>query len=123
MSDTFEIQSLDRSLNEILILAILQAEPKHGYQIALEIEERSGGFFGFKHGTLYPILHHLEKEGLIDGNWDAGRSRRRKKEYLLTPEGRAYLQARVGEWRELHERLSAFVVESTQVRPRAAANQ
>jgi PadR family transcriptional regulator, regulatory protein PadR len=123
MPPAFELQNLDRSLNEVLILAILQREPKHGYQIALEIEERSGGFFGFKHGTLYPILHHLEKEGLIDGNWDAGRSRRRKKEYLLTPAGRAYLDERLRGWRELHERLSALAVEGAQVRPGLAANQ
>ncbi len=123
MGSSPDTQSLDRSLNEILILATLQAEPKHGYQIAVEIEERSDGFFSFKHGTLYPILHHLEKEGLIDGNWDAGQSRRRKKEYLLTPEGRLYLRQRVREWEELHGRLSAFVVESAQVRPGLAANQ
>ncbi len=123
MGGSPDTQSLDRSLNEILILATLQAEPKHGYQIALEIDERSGGFFSFKHGTLYPILHHLEKEGLIDGNWDTGHSRRRKKEYLLTAEGRAYLRERLREWGELHRRLSAFVVESAEVRPGLAANQ
>jgi PadR family transcriptional regulator, regulatory protein PadR len=123
MTSAFEIQNLDRSLNEILILAMLQAGPKHGYQIALEIEERSGGFFGFKHGTLYPILHHLEKEGLIDGNWDQGRSRRRRKEYVLTAEGRAYLRERFRGWQQLHQRLSALVVEGEEVRPGLAANQ
>jgi PadR family transcriptional regulator, regulatory protein PadR len=123
MTSNPQVHSLDRDLNEVLILATLQAEPKHGYQIALEIEERSGGYFGFKHGTLYPILHHLEKEGLIDGNWDSGRGRRRKKEYVLTAAGRARLRERIEGWRTLHERLSAFVVESAQVRPRLAANQ
>lgn len=123
MAGSLDTQSLDRSLNEILILATLQMEAKHGYQIALEIEERSGGFFSFKHGTLYPILHHLEKEALIDGNWDAGQGRRRKKEYVLTAEGRAYLRERVREWEELHGRLSAFVLEGAQIRPSFAANQ
>jgi PadR family transcriptional regulator, regulatory protein PadR len=123
MAGTLEPINLDRSLNELLILACLQRGPMHGYQIALEIEERSGGFFGFKHGTLYPILHHLEKGGLIDGDWDAGRSRRRKKEYVLTDAGRAHLRERAAEWARLHERLSAFLVASAPVRPGLAANQ
>jgi PadR family transcriptional regulator, regulatory protein PadR len=123
MAGNLEVQSLDRSLNETLILAILQSEPKHGYQIAVAIEERSGGYFGFRHGTLYPILHHLEKEGLIDGNWDEGGSRRRKKEYRLTAAGRESLRERLASWSELQERLSALVVEGAQVRPRPAAHQ
>jgi PadR family transcriptional regulator, regulatory protein PadR len=121
MAGAPEIVNLDRSLNELLILASLQRGAKHGYQIALEIEERSGGYFGFKHGTLYPILHHLEKEGLIDGDWDDGGSRRRKKEYVLTDEGRARLRAQLDGWGELHRRLSDFVVASAPLRPGAAS--
>lgn len=118
-----ETQSLPRTLNEMLILGAVQRTAKHGYQIALEIDEETGGYFSFNHGTLYPILHHLEKEGLIDGTWDTGSGRRRKKEYALTPAGRAYLAARFDEWGELHARLSAFVAERAAIRPGAAANQ
>jgi PadR family transcriptional regulator, regulatory protein PadR len=123
MSNQAETANLDRVLNEILILAILRSAPMHGYQIALEIESRSGGFFGFKHGTLYPILHRLEKEGMIDGDWDEGRSRRRKKSYTLTAAGRRHLGERIDVWRELNERLSALVVADPPVRAGAAANQ
>lgn len=123
MTESLESQNLTRSLNEVLILGTLQAGPRHGYQIALEIEERSGGYFALNHGTLYPILHQLEKEGLIVGEWDDGRSRRRRKEYALTPAGRARLRDRTLEWGRLGERLSAFLVESAQVRTGAAANQ
>jgi PadR family transcriptional regulator, regulatory protein PadR len=118
-----ETQQLNRTLNEILILAVLQSGPKHGYQIAVEIEESSDGFFGFTHGTLYPILHHLEKEGLVDGEWESGGSRRKRKVYRLTAAGRANLRERAAGWRELHERLSAFVVAHQAVRPGLAANQ
>lgn len=118
-----EVQRLARNVHEILILCVLREAPRHGYQIALEIEERSGGFFAFNHGTLYPILHELEKEGLIDGSWNEGTGRRKRKEYALTPGGEARLGERIGEWGELYERLSAFVVESAQVRPRAASDQ
>jgi len=117
-----DTQNLARALNEILILSVLLAEPKHGYQIAVEIEERSDGRFGFNHGTLYPILHHLEKEQLIDGDWQEGRGRR-KKEYRLTAAGRQHLARRVAEWDELHGHLFAFLVASEAVPARAAAAQ
>ncbi|CAN5699621.1 hypothetical protein BH23GEM6_BH23GEM6_18620 [soil metagenome] len=118
-----EIQSLPRSINEILILSAVQKAPAHGYQIALEIEDQSGGYFSFKHGTLYPILHKLEKEGLIDGRWDEGRGPRKRKQYVVTDGGRLYLRQRVQLWRELQDHLSAFLVESTSVCARAASDQ
>lgn len=111
MANAFEIQNLARSVNEILILTAVGGERKHGYQIALEIEERSGGFFTFNHGTLYPILHHLEKEGLIDGSWADGDGRRKRKEYTLTAAGREHLRERAREWRTLCQRLSVLLGE------------
>lgn len=85
MTETIDIQALARGIHEVLILAVLRHGPKHGYQIALDVEEETGGVFAFQHGTLYPILHRLEKEGLIEGTWtDDGR---RRKEYRLTRDG------------------------------------
>ena len=52
---SLEISSLTKNFNESLILSVLFAEKKHGYQIALEIEEKSNGLFKFNHGTLYPM--------------------------------------------------------------------
>jgi PadR family transcriptional regulator, regulatory protein PadR len=109
MADAFEIQNLPRSCNEMLILAALRDGAKHGYQIALEIEERSGGFFAFNHGTLYPILHHLEKEELIDGRWAEGEGRRKRKEYVITAAGREHLRRRQGEWKALCRQLWALM--------------
>ena len=125
MSEGVEIQGLARSLHELLILAVLSEGLRHGYQIALEIEERSGGFFTFNHGTLYPILHHLEKEGLIDGAWEEGAGRRRRKEYSLSAPGRARLRQRTGEWGALWEHLSTFLGQEPEepVRARAAADR
>jgi PadR family transcriptional regulator, regulatory protein PadR len=108
MADQLDAQGLARSCNELLILAVLSGEPKHGYQIALELEERSEGYFGFNHGTLYPILHQLEKEGFIDGRWSEGEGRR-KKEYAITAAGRRHYAGRVDEWRALYRRLFALV--------------
>lgn len=86
---TIETQSLGRDVNELLVLATLEDGPKHGYQIALDVEEESDGDFELQHGTLYPILHRLEKEGLIRGRWEE--EGRRRKVYVLTDRGRRHL--------------------------------
>lgn len=104
-----DAQSLTRRCNEALILGILAPGPLHGYQLALEIEARSGGAFEFKHGTLYPILHRLEKEGLIRGAWKQEGSKRRRKRYWLTRRGTRYLQDELAAWRDFFARFFAVV--------------
>ena len=59
--------TLSKRINELMVLAVLEHGPAHGYQIALSVEERTGGTFSFQHGTLYPILHRLEDEGRVRG--------------------------------------------------------
>ena len=76
-------------------------QPSKGYQLALDLEERSGGRFSFKHGTLYPILHKLEKEGLIEGAWSDEGQRGKRKSYQLTRAGRRYLAEVSESWTEL----------------------
>lgn len=95
-----EVQSLTKSCNEALILAGLSRGARHGYQLALEVERRSGGVFKFNHGTLYPILHKLEKEGLIQGSWSQEETARKRKHYALTARGRAYAKNQVCAWEE-----------------------
>lgn len=95
-----DIQSLSRSCNQVLILATLSSGPHHGYQLVLELEEKSEGAFRFQHGTLYPILHKLESEGLISGDWLDEGKRRRRKSYRLTAAGREYLQEQIASWRD-----------------------
>ncbi|WP_420438202.1 PadR family transcriptional regulator [Candidatus Palauibacter sp.] len=87
--------SLSKRINELLVLAVLDRGPAHGYQIALSVEERTGGAFSFQHGTLYPILHRLETDGHVRGTW-SGEGRRRKT-YALTDAGRAELAAGAAE--------------------------
>lgn len=98
-----DIQSLSRNCNEILILSTLSSGTHHGYQLALELEQNSGGAFRFKHGTLYPILHKLEKDGLIQGDWLEEKSKRKRKSYRLTRAGRQHLQAQKGAWRNFFD--------------------
>lgn len=103
-SRTVDIQSLSRSCNEILILATLSPGPHHGYQLALELDDKSDGAFRFKHGTLYPILHRLEHEGLIRGDWLEEESKRKRKQYELTKAGRRRLAQQGEAWREFFDR-------------------
>jgi PadR family transcriptional regulator, regulatory protein PadR len=81
-----DIQAFAKGLHELLVLGVLRGGARHGYQIALDVEERSGGRFVFQHGTLYPILHRLEREGLIVGRWEEAAGRRRKA-YRVTAAG------------------------------------
>ena len=88
---TMQPISLSKQINELMVLAVLEHGPAHGYQIALSVEERTGGTFTFQHGTLYPILHRMEGEGHLRGTWH-GEGRRRKT-YRITSAGRAKLKA------------------------------
>lgn len=100
MSETeFDVQGFARGIHELLVLSALREGPRHGYQIALDVEEDSNGLFRFRHGTLYPILHRLEDQGLIRGSWSSGQGRR-KKVYAITAAGERHLSGettRVGE--------------------------
>ena len=101
---TIETQNLTKSCNEALILASLARGPKHGYQLALDIEERSRGAFRFNHGTLYPILHKLEKDGLIEGEWSGEDEGRRRKSYRLSAHGREVESKLTSQWRAFFDR-------------------
>ncbi|MFQ5604647.1 MAG: PadR family transcriptional regulator [bacterium] len=98
-----EIPYLTKNCNEALILSILFKGKKHGYQLALEIEQESDGYFKFNHGTLYPILHKLEKAGLIKGTWKQEGPKRQRKYYVLTARGRKYVINQLHEWRRFFD--------------------
>jgi DNA-binding PadR family transcriptional regulator len=104
-----EAQNLTKSCNEALILACLAGGPKHGYQLALEIERRSDGIFKFNHGTLYPILHKLEKDGLIEGRWSNEGQKRKRKSYTITRKGAAYAREQHLAWRAFIDRFLNLV--------------
>jgi PadR family transcriptional regulator PadR len=100
----FDVQGFARDIHELLVLSTLRNTAKHGYQIALDVEADSNGLFHFRHGTLYPILHRLESEGLIRGSWSKGEGRR-KKVYALTADGRRRLNGGTNRVQEILARL------------------
>ena len=60
-------QELLKGNTTTLLLALLELEPMYGYQIVKEMNRRSSGYFAFKEGTLYPALHRLEQDNLVEG--------------------------------------------------------
>ena len=100
----FDVQGFARDINELLTLSTLRSGSKHGYQIALDVEADSNGLFRFRHGTLYPILHRLEKGGLIRGSWSKRQGRRRKT-YSLTGPGARHLSGQTDRVQEIVSRL------------------
>ena len=73
---------------ETLILLALNDGPKHGYEIARFLSDSSNDVFSLSFGSLYPILHKLEKNGLVRATWGAGESGKNKKTYNLTAKGK-----------------------------------
>ena len=82
----------------MLVLAVLAQEPCHGYAIAREIERRSQGALRCREGTLYPVLHALEREGLVTATWERAANGKERRVYCLTDSGAAALVERQGAW-------------------------
>ena len=80
-----------RGSTEMLILALVEDQPRHGYEIAKLIEERSDGVLQFHPASLYPLLYRMEKRGLIKGTWIEKAGQRRRRFYKLKPEGKRVL--------------------------------
>jgi PadR family transcriptional regulator PadR len=108
LDETADLQALSRSINTILILGVPREREKHGYQIALDVAEASAGLFELRHGTLYPVLHRLEKQRWIRGRWSVVEGRKRKV-YRLTAEGRSHLSGEVDRFEVLAQGLLALV--------------
>jgi transcriptional regulator len=93
---------LDRELKkgsgELLILSLIEARPRHGYDISKLIERRSGGALRFHVASLYPLLYRLEKRGWIQGRWVEKAGQRRRRYYRLTGEGRKVLASQRHGW-------------------------
>ncbi len=95
-------QQLDRELKkgsaELLILSLLEARARHGYELRKLIETRSEGVLKFNAASLYPLLYRLEKRGWIEGKWVEKAGERRRRFYKLTREGKKVLAAQRTIW-------------------------
>jgi len=85
---------------ELLVLSLLEDQPRHGYDISKLIQLRSGGALRFHVTSLYPLLHRLETQGSIVGRWVEKAEQRRRRYYSLTPRGREALRAKQRSWKD-----------------------
>ena len=101
---------LDRELKkgsaELLILSLVEDQPRHGYDLSKLIDARSGGVLKFRVASLYPLLYRLEKRGWIQGRWIEKAGQRRRRYYRLTPSGAQVLASQRSTWREFAAAIS-----------------
>ncbi|MEM1180653.1 MAG: helix-turn-helix transcriptional regulator [Acidobacteriota bacterium] len=91
---------LKRGSLDLLILSMLQGQPKHGYEIGKLLASRSDGKLEFAVSTLYTILYRMEKRGWIEGRWVEKVGVRRRCYYTLTDSGKDILEAKQRQWRD-----------------------
>ncbi len=92
-------RELKKGSTELLILALLEARPRHGYEIGQQIEIRSHGAVQLHVASLYHLLYRLESRGWIAGRWVEQAGERRRRFYRLTPQGKRTLAAQRTAWR------------------------
>jgi PadR family transcriptional regulator len=93
---------------DLLLLAVLAEGPAHGYAVIESLRRRSGGIFDLPEGTIYPALHRLESQGLLQSRWSED-TLRRKRIYQLTPKGQQALANRQEEWKKFSKAINATV--------------
>jgi transcriptional regulator len=93
-------RELKKGSTDLLVLALLEDRPRHGYELGKLIERGSRGRLTFRIGSLYPVLCRLEDRGLITGRWIERAGERRRRYYRLTPEGRKALARERTLWNE-----------------------
>src|SRR5260370_17198119 len=99
MALTSTDQEWKKGSAELLVLSLLENQPRHGYDISKLIQIRSGGALRFHVTSLYPLLHRLEKQRLIAGRWVEKAEQRRRRYYSLTPQGRQELRSKENSWK------------------------
>lgn len=92
-------KELSKGSNALLVLSVLRKRELYGYQIIRELELQSEEVFRMSEGTLYPILHALEKEKFLESYWEEKESGRRRRYYRITDKGVLELEERTKEWK------------------------
>jgi PadR family transcriptional regulator PadR len=87
----------------------------YGYEIIKEIQSRSDGAFDLKEGTLYPILHAMEKQNLLEAYWEDTDSERKRKYYRITKQGKESLATKEAEWKNFRSAIEKVLSGSRRV--------
>ena len=97
---------LQQNSAEIVLLALLEDGARHGYEIAKLIESGSGALLQYQVASIYPMLHRLERKGMIEGKWVEKADERRRRFYSLTKAGRKALAEQRLAWNEFFTALN-----------------
>ena len=89
-----------------LVLTMLSRKDMYGYELIKDLHLRSEGLFDLKEGTLYPVLHLLERDKAVEAYWEEKDSARPRKYYRITKAGRALLKDKKKEWQEFQKAVS-----------------
>ena len=94
----YEAELVRGNIDCLLLFLIREGEHTYGYQLIKEVKRRSEGYFQFKEGTVYPALHRLENEGLIQGEWAKFPNGQERRYYGITEKGMEVLRERIAAW-------------------------
>jgi PadR family transcriptional regulator PadR len=94
----YDRELLRGNTDSLLLYLIHESGRIHGYRLIKEIQQRSGGFFKFREGTVYPALHKLESDGLILGEWQVQPNGQQRRYYTITEKGEEVLLKRISMW-------------------------
>jgi PadR family transcriptional regulator, regulatory protein PadR len=97
-SRAYDSDLLRGNTDSLLLFLINEQGETYGYRLIKEIEERSGGYFQFKEGTVYPALRKLENDGLVRGEWKKLANGQERRYYAITDQGREFLQRKLDMW-------------------------
>lgn len=87
----------------LLVLGVLSRAPSYGYEIVRTVNDEAQGLLVWQEGTLYPVLHKLEKQGLVRAQWQETQSGRERKYYYITAAGRTALRRDVQQWAAVND--------------------
>ena len=111
MNDKYERQ-MKKGVLDMLVLKLLESEPRYGYQIIQELKDKSGDVFSLKDGTLYPILYRLEDDGLVVSRWSEAVGKQvPRKYYEIAQTGRSELKSIEQTWPSIASGISQVLSE------------
>jgi transcriptional regulator len=99
---------IKRGSAEFAILTLLASQPLHGYEIAKQIEQQTGGVLRFDMASLYPMLYRFERKAWVKAEWQTLPNGRRRRCYRLTPSGRRQIAPLRAQWRAFFQALQSI---------------
>ncbi len=106
-------RELLKGSTDCLVLSVINDRPTYGYALIRELKSRSSGYFRFREGTLYPALHRMEKEELIEGRWQTLPNGQERRYYYITERGREALEHKLLTWSDFSAAVKSVLTPGT----------